>query len=124
MVKILYIAAGTLSVLLGIVGIVVPGLPTTPFILLAGWFYLRSSKRLYQKLANHKQLGKYVQSYQNGLPRKAKYRTFLLMWPMILLSCIMFIHIWPIRVAVLLSGAAGTIVVWRLREPDEDNAPK
>ena len=48
--KVILIALGTLSLCIGIIGIIVPGLPTTPFILLTAGLYINSSDRSYQKL--------------------------------------------------------------------------
>jgi len=53
----LLLGTGTLMVGLGIVGIYVPGLPTTPFLLLAALCYLRSSERLSRWLLNHPRFG-------------------------------------------------------------------
>ena len=66
MKKNLYIAAGCLSLVLGIIGIFVPVLPTTPFLLLTAWLWLRSSQRLYDWLMSHPHLGKYIRDYMEN----------------------------------------------------------
>lgn len=78
----LLIAGGTLSTGLGIIGIFVPILPTTPFLLLAAACYMRSSERLYQWLINNKILGAYVRHYieGRGMPVRIKIFTILLLW--------------------------------------------
>ena len=53
MLKGVLIGLGTLFLLLGLVGVVLPGLPTTPFVLLAAACYLRSSRKLYERLLGH-----------------------------------------------------------------------
>lgn len=72
--KIIYIVLGSLFLGLGAIGIIVPILPTTPFLLLSAYFYLRSSKKLYNWLINHKILGPYVYNYltYKTIPKKAK----------------------------------------------------
>lgn len=115
--KVLFIGLGTISLGCGIVGIVVPGLPTTPFVLLAAWFYVRSSERLHQKLISNPFFGRYVANYERGLSRKSKYRIFILMWMMIILSTSLFIYSWPVRLVVVAAGVIGTGVVWRIKEP-------
>lgn len=115
--KVLFITLGTISLSCGILGIVVPGLPTTPFVLLAAWFYIRSSETLHQKLVSNRLLGKYISGYSQGVTRKAKYRIYALMWCMILLSSIFFIENTTVRIIVVAAGIIGTVVVWRLKEP-------
>lgn len=60
--KVLYILFGTLSLALGIIGIFLPLLPTTPFLLLTAALYVRSSPRLYNRLLHHKYLGSYIRN--------------------------------------------------------------
>ncbi|MDE7069721.1 MAG: YbaN family protein [Alistipes sp.] len=80
--KILGIAAGSLALTLGIVGIFVPLLPTTPFLLLAAALYLRSSPRLYDWLLNQKYLGTYIRNFREhrAIPLRAKIVSVGLVW--------------------------------------------
>ena len=64
--KTLYIALGTLSLALGILGIFLPLLPTTPFLLLTAALYFKSSPRLYNWLLNHKHLGPYIRNFREN----------------------------------------------------------
>ena len=111
--KPLWIIAGSLFLGLGVLGIFVPGLPTTPFLLLAAGCYLRGSDRLYQKLINHPRLGRYIREWQEtkGLSKKVKIRSLLLMWVMILLSVTLLIKTWVPRIIILVIGLIGTIVM-------------
>jgi uncharacterized membrane protein YbaN (DUF454 family) len=63
-INFLLILGGSISVLLGIIGIFVPILPTTPFLLLAAACYIRSSDKFYSWLINNRWLGKYIQNYR------------------------------------------------------------
>jgi len=74
--KQLYIALGVLNVALGTAGILLPILPTTPFLLLAAFFFARSSDRLHSWLLRHKYLGPYIHAFRNrtGLTRTQKVR--------------------------------------------------
>ncbi|SDI48667.1 YbaN family protein [Alteribacillus bidgolensis] len=76
------IAIGSVSVFLGVVGIILPLLPTTPFLLLAAYCYARSSKRLYEKLLNTKVLGPYIKNYRagKGIPMKTKIIAIAVLW--------------------------------------------
>ena len=83
------LAIGWLSVLLGVIGIFVPVLPTTPFLLLAAACFVRSSRRFYLWLVHHKHLGPWIRDYLegNGIPLKGKVYAIGLMWASIGLSC-------------------------------------
>ena len=88
--KYIYIILGSLMLALGAVGIILPVLPTTPFLLLAGFFYLRSSKRLYGWLLRHRILGPYVASYlkYKAIPRKTKISALVLLWSSLVVSMV------------------------------------
>ena len=80
--KTLLIVCGTLCVSLGTLGIFLPLLPTTPFLLLAAICYSRSSERLYHWLVTNRWFGEYIRTYREGkgIPLKQKIFTILLMW--------------------------------------------
>jgi uncharacterized membrane protein YbaN (DUF454 family) len=104
----LLIAAGTLCAGLGIIGILVPILPTTPFLLLAAACYMRSSERFYRWLTSNRIFGDYVKNYieGRGMPAKIKTFTILLLWLTIGLSITFAVQSLVIRI-VLLCVAAG-----------------
>jgi len=72
--RVLLVIVGTLMVGVGIVGIYVPGLPTTPFLLLAAFCYLRSSERLSRWLLNHPRFGPGLTTIlrEKALPMRVK----------------------------------------------------
>ena len=74
MKRIIYLILGFITTFLGIIGIIIPIIPTTPFLLLSAFFFLRSSQKLYNWLLNHKVLGKYIYNYMpyKAIPKKAK----------------------------------------------------
>lgn len=111
-VRILLIIAGTISLGLGILGVFMPVLPTTPFLLLTAGLYLRSSEKLYQKLINNKRMGIYIRRYRanGGMSYVSKVVSIILMWIMIGVSAFLLKEIkYHIILAVL--GAIGTIVM-------------
>ncbi|MBN1415694.1 MAG: YbaN family protein [Bacteroidales bacterium] len=107
------ITLGTLSLCLGMVGIFIPGLPTTPFLLLTAGLYVRSSERLYQQLIQNKYVGSAILEFQQkkGLTLKTKLFSIFLMWSMIFISAFVFIQSMTIRIILLFIGATGTIVM-------------
>jgi uncharacterized membrane protein YbaN (DUF454 family) len=78
----LFVVAGTISLVIGVAGIFIPVLPTTPFLLLAVACYLRGSHKLYHALLRHRILGTYIKNYLGGLgmPLKMKIWTLSLLW--------------------------------------------
>lgn len=111
--KIILIILGTLFLGLGILGIFIPGLPTTPFLLLTAALYLRSSDRLYQKLISNKIVGKYIKNYvqKRGMTIRIKVHAIGIMWLMISISTIFLIEIIWVKILVLTLGIIGTIVM-------------
>ena len=64
--KLMWVSLGSLFVGLGAIGVIVPGLPTTPFLILAAACYIRSSQRLYDWLISNKRFGPYLKDYREG----------------------------------------------------------
>ncbi len=122
MLKILLIITGSVSLSLGIIGIAVPGLPTTPFLLLSAACYLRSSSRLYQWITNHKIFGEYIKIYheKKAMTMRSKIISLAMMWTMITVSIIFFISGNFIRISVLLAGLTGTLVILRIKTYKKD----
>ena len=113
MKRIVYIISGLLSVGLGALGVVVPGLPTTPFILLASWMFYRSSPRLQEWLLQS-WLGTYIRSYHRhgGMTAPQKARAIGIMVAMVLLSTFVFIPAGSVaRIIVPIAGAVGVLTV-------------
>lgn len=115
MKKILLITIGMVCVLLGAMGVILPILPTTPFLLVALWCFLRSSEKLHDYVKTNKYLGPFVADYisGDGIPLKAKKRAILLIWITIGFSIIflidpMFAKIILIVIATLVSIYIGT----------------
>ena len=67
MIKTILIILGTVSLILGVTGIFIPGLPTTPFLLLTAGLYLRSSKKLYKRLISNQYIGCYIDNYYSKI---------------------------------------------------------
>lgn len=87
----LFVALGTLSLGVGVVGIFVPGLPTTVFLLIAGWFYARSHPPLENWLRTHPKLGPLMRLAGDGrsMPRKTKLAALISLWIAVSISILM-----------------------------------
>ncbi|UCB45557.1 MAG: YbaN family protein [Spirochaetota bacterium] len=105
------LAAGTLSLAIGIVGIFLPLLPTTPFVLLAAILYARSSKRFYNWLLYNRLFGRYIRNYLDGkgIPLLAKVISISLLWITLGSSAIFFVSMLIIRIILLLVGIGVSI---------------
>jgi len=113
LLKPLYIVLGTISLLLGIIGIIVPGLPATPFMLLTAWLYLRGSDRLYNRLLKHKYLGKYIDDFRSGkgMTMWFKLGSLVLMVIMVTVSCKFFIEAYWLKLFVIGAALLGAVVM-------------
>lgn len=110
MKKYLFIFLGTVSLILGLCGLFTPGLPTTPFILLTGALYTRSSPRLYKKLENNRLTGRYLKRMETGLGWKARLFSITLMWCMVCITAfLVFDAESKMRYIMLALGGIGTI---------------
>ena len=107
------IIAGTFCLVLGIIGIFVPLLPTTPLLLLSAAAYLKGSERLYNWLINHKYLGAYIRNFREhkAIPLRAKIISVSLLWGTIG-YCIIFLLL-PIWIKILL-GCIAAGVTWHV----------
>jgi uncharacterized membrane protein YbaN (DUF454 family) len=114
----LLIAAGTLSTGLGIIGIFVPILPTTPFLLLAAACYMRSSERFYRWLTNNRVFGAYVRNYieGRGMPVRIKIFTILLLWLTIGLSMTFAVRNTVIRIVLVCIAVGVTVHIALIRK--------
>ena len=108
----IYIVFGCIAVTLGTIGVVVPGLPTTPFVLLASWCFYKSSPRL-QAWLLQSFLGKYIRDYKEkgGLTMRKRLYIIALMATMVSVSIIFFIPNTTVDIIVGVAGLMGCIVV-------------
>lgn len=107
-VKVIYILLGGLSLGLGVAGIFLPLLPTTPFLLLSAALWLRSSPQLYHWLLNHKRLGPYIRDFleHKSIPLRVKIISVSLVW-ITLLYCALFVaRVWWLSLLFILLAVA------------------
>lgn len=111
----LLVGCGWLSVTLGAIGIILPVMPTTPFLLLAAACFIRSSKRFYDWLVGHSRLGPYLTYYLDGkgMPYRAKLYTLLLMWCSMAFSAWLVGSAWASSVMIV-SGVGVSVYISRI----------
>ncbi len=115
--RILLLVVGTMSVIAGLIGILLPLVPTTPFLLLAAWCFARSSPRFYRLLLGNRWLGPYIRNYREGrgLTMAAKVSTLVVLW-LAIASTVWFIAPMPWARVVLIAIATG-VTIYLLRLP-------
>ncbi len=118
--KNILIVLGSLFLVLGVVGIFLPLLPTTPFLLLTVYCYLRSSKKLYNWLMSNKILGAYIYNYMTykAVLRSTKIGTMIILWAGLAVSMVM-INSWWIRGLLIAVGIGVSIHVLMLKTIDK-----
>ncbi len=111
------IAAGSLFVGLAVLGIFLPLLPTTPFLLLAAACYARSSRRFYNWLLNNRWFGNYIKNYREkkGVPLRVKLLSISLLWITILFSVAFVVDIFLVRIILILIAVSVTVHILRIR---------
>ena len=113
----LLIACGTLCVGLGVIGVFLPLMPTTVFLLLAAACYARSSERFYQRLLNHRFLGVYIRNSREGrgMRRRDKAITLVLLWVGIGATIVWSADALWLRLVLLAIATGVTVHVARIR---------
>ena len=114
----LWLILGLLLTAIGLIGILVPGLPTTIFMILAAACYFRSSQKLYNWVINHKYFGSHVKNYRDGkgMPLKAKSISLLMMWSFVFYAVFFAItsEILAVKFLILLAALIGTKTILSL----------
>ena len=111
-VRAFFFVAGTISLTLGTIFIVVPLLPTTPLLLLALACYCRSSKRMTNWILNNKYFGAYIRRYKEGkgIPLKTKVLALVTLWGTICFSAFFMVQDWLVVQLVLFAVAVGVTI--------------
>ncbi len=115
--RVLLMIAGTISLALGTVGLFLPILPTTPFLLVAAACYMRSSERMYNWLLKNRWFGEYLRHYQEGrgIPLKTKIFAISILWITILFSTFFFLsEILAMQIVLILIATVVSVHLIRL----------
>jgi len=107
----LFIALGFISLALAVVGVFIPLLPTTPFLLLSAALFFRGSKKLYQWLTTHKVFGEFIRNFREhkAIPLPTKFFSVVTLWVVMLITAVWFLESWLWRGVLAGIGIAVTI---------------
>lgn len=119
----LFFVFGLLALCIGIAGIFLPLLPTTPFILLAAFFWAKSSRRFHQWLLAHRTFGPMITNWQkNGsIPRRAKYLAATVM--SVSFVWLVFFHLQNTTARIAVAAILLPALLWMLTRPDAEKQP-
>ncbi len=114
--RIIFIVFGTLFLIIGTIGVFIPVLPTTPFLLLAAACYLRGSKRLHRWMINNRVFGEFIRNYMEGrgISLRQKIFTITFLWLMIIFSIFYVVYSFLLRILVFLIAVTVSIHIIRL----------
>jgi hypothetical protein len=117
----LYFISGVLLVAIGFIGIFLPILPTTIFLILASACFIKSSPKANEWLRNHKMLGMYIKNYQDGsgLTVNSKIFNITFLWIMISASALFFTELWYLRILLLAIAFGVTIHLLMIKTKKE-----
>ena len=125
--RLLWFTAGFIVMTIGLIGIIVPGLPTTPLMILAAACFGKSSQRFYDWIINNKMFGQHVKNYRegNGIPKKSKPIILVTMWTFVLFAVLIAIpdSAPPVsKIATLVLAVIGTIFILRIPNLSQDDS--
>jgi hypothetical protein len=111
--KAIFIVAGTISLVSGAVGIFLPILPTTPFLLLSAACYYKGSERMHRWLLNNRLFGSYIRNYKEGKGTSlaGKVSTIFLLWIAICFSALLMVNNYIVQIVLFAIAIAVTIHV-------------
>jgi uncharacterized membrane protein YbaN (DUF454 family) len=113
--RIAWNVAGTIALVIGILGVLLPLLPGTMFLILAAACYLRGSERMHRWLIEHRLFGHHIRNYHEGrgIPMRAKITILAMMWFSIVLAAVR-LQLHPAAMLLVGLGIIGTIVILRV----------
>ena len=116
-IRAILLITGTISLLIGIIGIFIPLLPTTPFLLITAACYARGSDRFYNWLLCNKLFGNYIKNYREGkgVALNIKIISLSLLWTTILFSAVFVVSALLIKIVLIIIAIAVTIHILTIR---------
>jgi uncharacterized membrane protein YbaN (DUF454 family) len=115
--KLIYNILGTISLIFAFIGIVLPIIPTTPFVLLSAACYYKGSERLHSWLTSNEIFGPIIKDYEKhgGMRKTTKIKALTIMWIAVIASALLILDTLILRALVLLIAIIGTVSMLRIR---------
>lgn len=122
MIKPILLTIGSISLFFGVIGIILPVLPTTPFLLLSLACFTKSSDKLHNFILKNKYLAPYVTDYMsgNGILKKTKKRVIILIWVSIGFSVIFILDKMMLRLLLLIIASIVSIYIYTRKTPENE----
>ena len=120
--KLILIITGSLFVVIGIIGIFIPLLPTTPFLLLAAALFARSSEKFYMLITNNKWFGAYIKDYNEGkgIRLKVKISAIIILWISIIIS-VLFLKLLILKLSLMFIAVLATTYIISIKTVKNNN---
>ena len=114
---------GFISLALGIIGIILPVLPTTPFILLSAWCFYHGSERFHDWIINHDYFGPIIEEYGDGegMSKESKAKAIGMTWTAVLLTAVFILDSVFMRAIIIVVAVIGTIFLLRIKTRKKGN---
>ena len=124
LLKYLFVTLGSIFLGLGVIGVFVPGLPTTPFLLLSAAFYVRSSRRMYRWLLHHKIFGKFIRDFRESRSISLRNKLVSISTMMVMLSLSVFVFVDELytKLIILVLGIIGFAVILSFPTTKKNNS--
>ena len=115
--KWLLLISGFASLIIGLIALIIPLVPTTPFLLISAACFFHSSDRFYNMLLNHPWAGRHIKNYREdkSVTSTMKWQTIAILWISITTSALVFVHNWWIRALMWTIATCVTIHILSLK---------
>ena len=121
LMRLIWIASGFLSLGAGIIGIVLPLVPTTPFLLLAAYCFAQGSQRLHDWLVHHPRFGPPIRDWHKyrAISRRGKVLAMVAIGAVLLVSVLLDVSTWIIVIQATVLSVVSLFILTRPRPPDD-----
>ena len=119
------VAAGSVAMVIGGIGVVMPILPTTPFVIVAALCFSTSSPRMYGWLTRNRYFGEYIENYREGkgVSRRTKAYALIFLWSMLFVSALIMRN-GIVAIVLPIVGAAVSAHILLLKSRDRSCAER